>query len=66
MGKKIQGTTTDTAADVWCDASLLVDEVLQDVRVDLENADLSEVASTAARMTLEMVSRLWYERKEIK
>jgi hypothetical protein len=44
-------------------ASMVVDEVLHDLRVDLENADLDPTANTAVRMTLEMVSRLWYERK---
>ena len=42
--------------------SLLVDECLMAVRVDLENCDLDPVADTAARMALEMFSRLWYER----
>lgn len=44
-------------------ASVLVDEVLQAVRVDVENADLSPVAATAAKMTIEAISRLLYERK---
>ena len=44
-------------------ASMVVDDVLHDLRCDLENADLDPTANTAVRMTLEMVSRLWYERK---
>lgn len=45
-------------------ADLIFDEVLQAIRVDLENADLDPVANTAAKMTIEAIGRLWYERKE--
>ena len=50
--------------DGYYAASVTVDEVIQAVRVDIENADLSGAAQTAAKLALEMVGRLWYERKQ--
>ena len=44
-------------------ASVALDEVLRDARNDIENMALDPVADTAARMMVEYVSRLWYERK---
>ena len=73
MAKKMTGKpepmdeeTVETQAfrDGYYAASVTVEEVLQAVRVDIENAGLGEAANTAAKLAVEMVSRLWYERKE--
>lgn len=64
LGHSNTDPSDEAFRDGYYAASVTVEEVLQAVRVDIENAGLSGAAETAAKLAVEMVSRLWYERKE--
>ena len=65
MTQEPETVETKAFRDGYYAAAVTVQEVLQAVRMDIESAGLGKAAETAAKLAVEMVGRLWYERKEV-